>query len=112
MTVHTSVLTHTHTHTAFVFCQFINTVFLSNAFLCYLQKLDKCDNEEVSTQIHVFIESKMQDADELGHRYENIQFEMEYPFHDGLLLNCYSPFSNLLLIISNRISLWEQCNTN
>ena len=49
-----------------------------------LQKLDDVDNEDICTQIHVFSQSKNQDADELGHRYENIQFEMEYPFDQAL----------------------------
>jgi hypothetical protein len=39
-------------------------------------------NEEVATQINVFLDAKNQDADEISHKYENVQYQMEYPLQN------------------------------
>ena len=37
-------------------------------------------NEEVKTQVNIFLEHRDEDAEELSHRYDNIRIELEYPF--------------------------------
>ena len=51
------------------------------------QGLEKVDNEEVKTQVHVFHEHKEEDAEEFHHRYDNIRIDWEYPFTNLLIVS-------------------------
>jgi len=43
-----------------------------------IKHLENVANEDVMTQIRIFMEHKEEDAEEFSHRYDNIRFEMEY----------------------------------
>ncbi|KAK2178702.1 hypothetical protein NP493_533g01102 [Ridgeia piscesae] len=44
-----------------------------------LESLEMVPNEEVKTQVNIFLEHKDEDAEELSHRYDNIRIELDDP---------------------------------
>lgn len=54
--------------------------------VCSEQGLEDSANEEVRTQIRIFLDQKDEDAEEFGHHYDNIRIEMEYPFSENCIV--------------------------
>ncbi len=46
--------------------------------------LEVVENDEVKTQVNIFLEHKEEDAEEFSHRYDNVQMELEYPCYNTL----------------------------
>ncbi|KAI0214816.1 diaphanous related formin [Lamellibrachia satsuma] len=53
--------------------------FMRTGMIDALEGLEMVPNEEVKTQVNIFLEHRDEDAEELSHRYDNIRIELDDP---------------------------------